>query len=69
VLCCIFLLSFLVSKNGSGKFVTTTYQRRLVEMAEVSVTFDMRSALGDVRCASKVFLTFLFSSKEVGIQF
>jgi len=38
-------------------------------MAEVSVTFDMRSALGDVRCASKVFLTFLFSSKEVGIQF
>jgi len=40
-----------------------------VEMADVPVTFDMRSALGDVRCASKAFLTFLFSNKEAGTQF
>ena len=59
---------FFVSKKR-GKFVTATYQRRLVEMAYVPATFYIRTALGAVRCASKVFLTFLFSNKKVGIQF
>jgi hypothetical protein len=65
----LYFLLFFVWKKGSGKYVIATYQWRLVDIGYVPDTFDMRSVLGDVRCVSNVFLAYLFSNKEVGIQF
>jgi hypothetical protein len=51
------------------KNVISTYQRRLMEMQYVAATSYGRNALGDDGVANKLFLTYLFGSKEVGIQF
>jgi hypothetical protein len=40
-----------------------------VEMSFVHATSYVRTALGDDYDVNKLFLTYLFSNKEVGIQF
>jgi hypothetical protein len=49
--------------------VITEYQRRLINMPYVPATTYGRAALGKDGVANELFLTFLFSDKEVGVQF
>ena len=51
------------------KSVISTYQRRLMEMPYVPKTSYGRASLGDDGEANKLFLTFLFSDTDLGIQF
>jgi hypothetical protein len=45
------------------------YQRRLINMPYVPATTHGRAALGKDGVANELFLTFLVSDKEVGVQF
>jgi hypothetical protein len=49
--------------------VISSYQRRLMEMLYVPRTSYGRASLGDDGEANKLFLTFLFSDTDFGIQF
>jgi len=51
------------------KSVISTYQRRLVEMAHVPRTSYGRASLGSDGDANRLFLTYLYSDKDFGIQF
>jgi hypothetical protein len=51
------------------KAVISTYHRRLMEMPYVPKISYGRTSLGDDSEANKLFLTFLFSDMDVGIQF
>jgi hypothetical protein len=49
--------------------VISEYQRRLINMPYVPETTYGRAALGKDVVANDLFLMFLFSDKEVGVQF
>jgi hypothetical protein len=51
------------------KTVISNYQRRLMVMPYVPKTSYRCASLGDDGEANKLFLTFLFSDTDVGIQF
>jgi len=51
------------------KSVISTYQRHVMEMPYVPKTSYGRASLGDDSEANKLFLTFLFSDMDLGIQF
>ena len=68
-LCCAALCGFGWEMDEHIKSVISTYQRRLVEMPYVPRTSYRRVSLGDDGDANKLFLTYLFSDKDLGIQF
>jgi hypothetical protein len=51
------------------KYVISKYQQRLMEMPFVPPSTFGRATLGDDDDANKLFLTYLFIDKELGIQF
>jgi hypothetical protein len=51
------------------KQIISEYQRRLSEMPHVNKRSYGHSAVGINGCVNMVFLTFLFSNKDLGIQF
>jgi hypothetical protein len=65
----VFKVSKKINKMEGIKSVIRTYQRRLMEMPYVATTSYGRIALGDDGDANKLFLTYLFGDKQVGLQF
>jgi hypothetical protein len=63
------VLKFVFETVDEIKSVISTYQRRLMEMPYVPSTSYGRASLGDDGEANKLFLTFLFSDTDLGIQF
>jgi hypothetical protein len=51
------------------KSVISTYQQRLMEMPYVPQKSYGRASLGDDGEVNKLFLTFIFSNADLGIQF
>ena len=68
-LCCAGLCGFGFEMVDQIKSVISTYQRLLMERRYVPKTFYGRALLGDDGEVNKLFLTFLFSDTDLGIQF
>jgi len=68
-LCCAALCGFGWEMVEHIKSVISTYQRRLAEMQYVPRTSYGRASLGDDGDANKLFLTYLYSDEDFGIQF
>jgi hypothetical protein len=69
IVLCWIVWNFVFEMVDEIKSVISTFQRRLMEMLCVPKTSYRRAWLGDDGEANKVFLTFLFSDTDLGIQF
>ena len=69
IVLCWIVWKFVLEMADEIKSVISTYQRRLMEVPYVPKTSYGRASLGDDGEANKLFLMFLSSDMDIGIQF
>jgi hypothetical protein len=63
----VFLSCVVVAENIM--YTNSRYQQRLITLPSVPATSYGHATLGEEERANKLFITFLFSKKNVGIEF